>query len=124
MVQKKTMDVYNQKYTDMMVRMRKELVNHVFKGRSEDVVNCPVAFSYVIGNVQGQNNISSASMVDVTPVEVYELLEKYYSNLEKIHFAPPTLLFKTLYYYYLSPKQLLLIKRWSWLRKLLNFRAT
>ena len=111
--QKKAMDEYNQKYTDMMVRMRKELVNHVFKGRSEDVVNCPVAFSYVIGNVQGQNNISSASMVDVTPVEVYELLEKYYSNLEKIHFAPPTLLFKTLYYYYLSPKQLLLIKRFN-----------
>jgi DNA-directed RNA polymerase II subunit RPB1 len=111
--QKKTMDDYNQKYTDMMVQMRKELVNHVFKGRAEDVVNCPVAFSYIIGNVQGQNNISAASMVDVTPSEVYELLEKYYTNLEKIHFAPPTLLFKTLYYYYLSPKQLLLVKRFN-----------
>lgn len=111
--QKKAMDVYNQKYTDMMVTMRKELVNHVFKGRAEDVVNCPVAFSYVIGNIQGQNNISGSSMVDVTPVEVYELLEKYYANLEKIHFAPPTILFKTLYYYYLSPKQLLLVKRFN-----------
>ena len=111
--QKKAMDVYNQKYTDMMVTMRKELVNHVFKGRAEDVVNCPVAFSYVIGNIQGQNNISASSMVDVTPVEVYELLEKYYANLEKIHFAPPTILFKTLYYYYLSPKQLLLVKRFN-----------
>ena len=111
--QKKTMDEYNQKYTDLMVQMRKELVNHVFKGRAEDVVNCPVAFSYIIGNVQGQNNISAASMVDVTPTEVYELLEKYYTNLEKIHFAPPTLLFKTLYYYYLSPKQLLLVKRFN-----------
>ena len=111
--QKKTMDDYNQKYTDLMVQMRKELVNHVFKGRAEDVVNCPVAFSYIIGNVQGQNNISAASMVDVTPTEVYELLEKYYTNLEKIHFAPPTLLFKTLYYYYLSPKQLLLVKRFN-----------
>jgi DNA-directed RNA polymerase beta' subunit len=111
--QKKAMDAYNQKYTDMMVTMRKELVNHVFKGRAEDVVNCPVAFSYVIGNIQGQNNISASSMVDVTPVEVYELLEKYYANLEKIHFAPPTILFKTLYYYYLSPKQLLLVKRFN-----------
>jgi DNA-directed RNA polymerase beta' subunit len=111
--QKKAMDVYNQKYTDMMVTMRKELVNHVFKGKAEDVVNCPVAFSYVIGNIQGQNNISGSSMVDVTPVEVYELLEKYYANLEKIHFAPPTILFKTLYYYYLSPKQLLLVKRFN-----------
>jgi DNA-directed RNA polymerase beta' subunit len=111
--QKKAMDVYNQKYTDMMVTMRKELVNHVFKGKAEDVVNCPVAFSYVIGNIQGQNNISASSMVDVTPVEVYELLEKYYANLEKIHFAPPTILFKTLYYYYLSPKQLLLVKRFN-----------
>jgi hypothetical protein len=31
----------------------------------------------------------------------------------KIHFAPPTLLLKTLYYYYLSPKDLLTIKRFN-----------
>jgi len=104
---------YNQKYTDFMIEMRKDIVKHVFKGKAEDVVNCPVAFSYVIGNIQGQTNISGSSLVDITPVEVYEMLEKYYTNLEKIHFAPPTLLFKTLYYYYLSPKQLLLVKRFN-----------
>jgi len=104
---------YNQKYTDFMIEMRKDIVKHVFKGKAEDVVNCPVAFSYVIGNIQGQTNISGSSLVDITPVEVYEILEKYYTNLEKIHFAPPTLLFKTLYYYYLSPKQLLLVKRFN-----------
>jgi hypothetical protein len=63
--------------------------------------------------VQGQTNISSSSLVDITPVEVYELIEAAYANMEKIRFAPPTLLFKTLYYYYLSPKELLVVKRFN-----------
>ncbi len=107
------MKKYCQKYTDFMIDMRKRFVDNVFKGKSEDVVNAPVAFSYIIGNVQGQNNISSISMVDITPVEAFELIEKYYDNLTKIHYAPPTLLFKTLYFYYLSPKELLFVKRFN-----------
>jgi DNA-directed RNA polymerase II subunit RPB1 len=111
--QSKKLDDYNKKYTDMMIEMRKEIVKHVFKGKAEEVVNCPVAFSYIIGNIQGQNNITGSSLVDITPVEAYELIETYYENLEKIHYAPPTMLFKTLYYYYLAPKQLLLVKRFN-----------
>ena len=107
------MKKYCQKYTDFMIDMRKRFVDNVFKGKSEDVVNAPVAFSYIIGNVQGQNNISAISMVDITPVETFELIEKYYDNLTKIHYAPPTLLFKTLYFYYLSPKELLFVKRFN-----------
>jgi DNA-directed RNA polymerase beta' subunit len=41
------------------------------------------------------------------------MIEKCYSNLEKIHYAPPTRLFKTLYYFYLSPKELLIVKRFN-----------
>ena len=111
--QSKKLDDYNKKYTDMMIEMRREIVKHVFKGKAEEVVNCPVAFSYIIGNIQGQNNITGSSLVDITPVEAYELIETYYENLEKIHYAPPTMLFKTLYYYYLAPKQLLLVKRFN-----------
>jgi len=107
------MKVYCQKYTDFMIDMRKKIVDNVFKGKSEEMVNSPVAFSYIIGNVQGQTNISSTSMVDITPVETFQLIEKYYENLTKIHYAPPTSLFKTLYFYYLSPKELLFVKRFN-----------
>ena len=111
--QSKEMATYCSKYTDLMIQLRNDIVKHVFGNKGDSGVNCPVAFSYVIGNVQGQANITSSSLVDITPVEAFELIEKTYENLLKIHYAPPTLLFKTLYYYYLSPKDLLIVKRFN-----------
>ena len=111
--QKATMNDYCKKYIDMMIEMRKEIVDNVFKGKNDGIVSCPVAFSYIIGNVAGQCNITSSSMVDITPVDAFKLIEEYYANLEKIHYAPPTKLFKTLYFYNLSPKELLCVKRFN-----------
>jgi len=111
--QTKEMGEYCSKYTDMMITLRNDIVKHVFGNKGDSGVNCPVAFSYVIGNIQGQSNITSSSLVDITPVEAFELIEKAYENLLKIHYAPPTLLFKTLYYYYLSPKDILIVKRFN-----------
>ena len=111
--QKATMVDYCKKYIDMMIEMRKEIVDNVFKGKNDGIVSCPVAFSYIIGNVAGQCNITSSSMVDITPVDAFKLIEEYYANLEKIHYAPPTKLFKTLYFYNLSPKELLCVKRFN-----------
>ena len=111
--QSKEMSSYCSKYSDMMSKLRNDIVKNVFGNKGDSGVNCPVAFSYVIGNIQGQSNITSSSLVDITPVEAFELIEKAYENLLKIHYAPPTLLFKTLYYYYLSPKDLLIVKRFN-----------
>ena len=113
---KKQVDKMNQqcqKYTTMMIETREQLIKNVFKYKGDSIVNCPVAFSYIISNVQGQCNISSSSLVDITVVEAFEIIEKYYGFLENIHYAPPTELFKTLYYYYLSPKDLLILKRFN-----------
>jgi len=100
-------------YSNMMIEMRSEIIQHVFKNKSDSVINCPVGFQYIINNIQGQFNINSNSLVDVTILEAFELIEKTYEILEKIHYAAPTLLFKTLYYYYLSPKDLLIVKRFN-----------
>ena len=104
---------YCNKYTQFMVEMRDELVKNVFKYKDESTVNSPVGFAFIIGNVQGETNITVSSLVDITPVEAFQMIEKAYSILEKIHYAPPTLLFKILYYYYLSPKELLINKRFN-----------
>ena len=98
---------------EMMIEMREKIIKNVFKNKSDSVVNCPVAFSYIINNIQGQCNISVSSLVDITPLEAFDMIEHYYNNLEKIHYAPPTQLFKVLYYYYLSPKDLLVVKRFN-----------
>jgi DNA-directed RNA polymerase II subunit RPB1 len=102
-----------QKYIDMMIKKRESIIKNVFKNKSDSVVNCPVAFHYVINNIQGQCNITISSLVDITPMEALEMIENCYSNLEKIYYAPPTELFKTLFYFYLSPKDLLVVKRFN-----------
>jgi len=100
-------------YIDMMITNRELLIKNVFKNKSDANVNCPVALMYVINNIQGQCNITISSLVDITLLEALQMIEICYSNLEKIYYAPPTELFRTLYYYYLSPKDLLVIKRFN-----------
>ena len=104
---------YCKKYTDYMLEARDKIVEHVFKKKGDNIVNCPVAFQYIIGNIQGQQNIHSNSVVDLTFSEAFEMIEHTFHNLETLVYAPPTELFKTLYFYYLSPKDLLLVKRFN-----------
>jgi DNA-directed RNA polymerase beta' subunit len=113
---KKQKEEINQKckqYTDMMIDNREDIIKNVFKNKGDNIVSVPVAFSYIIGNIQGQQNINSNSMVDITLLEAYEMIENTFQNLEKIHYAKPTLLFKIMYYYYLSAKDLLINKRFN-----------
>jgi DNA-directed RNA polymerase II subunit RPB1 len=73
----------------------------------------PVAFMHIINNVQAQQQINQNSMVDITPLEAMDMISAGFRQLETLYYAPPTLLFKVMYYYYLSPKELLLIKRFN-----------
>ena len=100
-------------YTDMMIQNRDDIIKNVFKNKDGSVVNCPVAFIHIINNIQGQQNINSSSIIDITPFEAFELIENCYANLEKIRCAVPTRLFKTLFFFYLSPKELLYVKRFN-----------
>ena len=103
----------SKKIIDWFLEERTNIIDHVFKKKGDSVVNCPVAFMYIIGNIQGQLNINSSSLVDLTLLEALELIDQTYAILEKNYYSPPTKLFKVLYYYYLSPKDLLLVKRFN-----------
>jgi len=102
-----------EQYIQFMIEMRESIIKNVFKYKSDSIVNCPVAFSFIINNIQGQCNITSSSLVDITPLEAFEMIEYCYKNLELNHYAKPRELFKTLYYFYLSPKDLLIVKRFN-----------
>jgi len=99
------------KYINQMLYAREELVKNVFRNKDDNSVKVPVAFQYIIANIQGQLSLNSNSTVDITPLEAFELIEHQYKVLESMHYAKPTGLFKILYYYYLSPKDLLINKR-------------
>ena len=100
-------------YTDYMIAQRDDMVKNVFKYKNDSKVNCPVGFGHIINNIIGQQSINSNSVVDITLLEAFTMIEHSYSILEAIRCAPPTALFKTLYYFYLAPKDLLLNKRFN-----------
>jgi DNA-directed RNA polymerase beta' subunit len=113
---KKQQQDYAIKMNDLigeMMTLRGTIVTNVFKNKGDKVVNCPVAFNYIINTIQGQCGITSSSLVDITPLEAFEIINSYFDKLKKNYYSPPTELFKTLYYYYLSPKELLVVKRFN-----------
>lgn len=100
-------------YTNYMIENRDKIIKNIFNNKSEKVVRVPVAFAHIIQNVIGQQNINANSLVDITMFEAFEMIESAFEKLEKIHFASPSKLFKVLYFYYLSPKDLLINKRFN-----------
>jgi DNA-directed RNA polymerase beta' subunit len=109
----KDLEMKTKQYTDMMIQYRDDIVKNVFKMRDNKGVHMPVCFTHIINNVQGMQNITKNSMVDITPIDVYDMIEDKYKELESLHYAPPTELFKAMYYYYLSPRELLIVKRFN-----------
>lgn len=99
------------KYIEKMINARKNIVEAVFKNKSENSVKMPVAFQNIIANIQGQLNLNSNSVVDITPMEAFELFEEYFKKLKELQYCQPTELFEIVYYFYLTPKDLLVNKR-------------
>ncbi|GAG24156.1 unnamed protein product, partial [marine sediment metagenome] len=77
------------------------------------IVNIPVNFKRVINNIVKELHYQTNSLVDITPLEMYELINDNYRTLENLHFGKPTELFKLVYKYHLSPKNILAIKRFN-----------
>jgi len=99
------------KYIEKMIKARRQIVESVFKNKSENAVKMPVAFQNIIANIQGQLNLNSNSVVDITPLEAFQLIEEYFNKLKELKYCQPTELFEIVYYFYLTPKDLLVNKR-------------
>jgi len=98
-------------YIQKMLSARDVIVSAIFNFKNDNTVKVPVAFQNMIANTQGQLNLNANSIVDITPLETFELVEEYMNKLKALHYAKPTPLFEILYYYYLTPKDLLVNKR-------------
>lgn len=99
------------KYIDMMIEARDDIVKSIFKNKNENSIKIPVSFQNIIVNIQGQLGLGPASTVDITPMEAFELIEENFKKMNRFAFAPLTRLFEIMYYFYLSPKDLLVNKR-------------
>lgn len=98
---------------NLMIQRRSEIISQIFNFHENKIVNIPVAFKYIINNIQGQLFININSMVDITPFEAFQIIDDGFKRIQAISFVPPTKLFETMYYFYLTPKDLLMIKRFN-----------
>jgi DNA-directed RNA polymerase II subunit RPB1 len=98
-------------YIEKMIDVRDSIVENVFKYKNENSVKVPVSFQHLIANIQGQLGLNSHSVSDITPLEAFEMIEYNFKKIQKLTLAPPTKLFEILYYYYLTPRELLVHKR-------------
>jgi len=98
-------------YITNMIEYREMIVKNVFKYKNENSISMPVSFQNIIVNIQGQMGLNQNSIVDITPLEAFELIEENYEKMNKIAYAPLTTLFKVMYYFYLNPRDLLVNKR-------------
>jgi DNA-directed RNA polymerase II subunit RPB1 len=111
MKQKPQVREKTQKYIEKMIEDRVLLVENVFGGKNDNKVKMPVSFPHIIGNVQGQLGLNADMAVDITPLEAFELIEEYHDKMGA--YLTPNPLFTIMYYYYLSPKELVLYKRFN-----------
>jgi DNA-directed RNA polymerase beta' subunit len=111
--QEEQLKIRCKEYIEYMIEQRDNIVANIFMNTSNNMIHLPVAFQHIINNIQGMQNINKNSLVDITPLEVFDLIETTFKNLSMLHYAPPTELFKVLYNFYLSPKDLLMVKRFN-----------
>ena len=103
-----------QEYIEKMIENRDLLVNNIFAGKNDNKVRLPVSFVHIIANVHGQLDLNANMMVDITPIEAFELIEEYYQKIVNYNaYLRPNRLFEIIYFYYLTPKELLLYKRFN-----------
>jgi DNA-directed RNA polymerase II subunit RPB1 len=99
------------KRIDKLIVYRDELVDKVFKFKNENSIKAPVAFQHIIQNIQGQLNLTSNNHVDITPKEFIEICDTTFKKLNKMFKV--TRLFEILFYFNLSPKEILIKKRFN-----------
>ena len=98
---------------DMTISLRADLIKNVFLGRDNKYVHVPVAFSYIIDNIKGQQHLCSNSLVDITPLDAYKIIDRGFDAISSMYYIKPNPLFKVLFYYYLNTNNLLNIKRFN-----------
>ena len=97
-------------YINKMIAARDAIVENIFKYKNDNLVRIPVAFQNIIANLHGQLGLSTNSAVDITPLEAFELIEEYFAKLNTIYYAKTNPLFEIVYYFYLTPRDLLAFK--------------
>ena len=104
---------YTKNIINYFINMRDKVAKHVFKYSDSTTIYIPVYFNRIINNIAKELKYQSNSLVNITPLETYKILDNNFEILNNLTFSKPTELFKVAYKLLLSPKKLLVLKRFN-----------
>ncbi len=111
--QKKDLIKKTKAVIDIILNARDEIIEHVFEFTDNINIHIPVNFYRLINNVQNNLYITNNNIVDITPLEFYDLIEAKFNEMSQNQYVKPSELFKIAWLYYLTPKNLLTVRRFN-----------
>jgi len=97
---------------DYVVNMKDTVIKNIFNDQNDDKVQLPVHFERLIINTVKQTNLTVTNKCDITPLEFYKEINNCYNSLYT-YYVKPTSLFKLMYYYHLTAKNILINNRFN-----------
>ena len=111
--QKNDLVAYTKTIINDFIDWRTNVLENVFRNQNETKIHIPVHFNRILNNIERSLNITKNSLIDITPLETYELIDSYWEQMEKNELYKPNELFKISYYFYLTPKDLLTVRHFN-----------
>tara|TARA_B100000035_G_scaffold208152_1_gene178047 strand:+ start:6831 stop:11285 length:4455 start_codon:yes stop_codon:yes gene_type:complete len=106
-------------YSEKMVHYKNEIIKEMYKYKHDQKIHVPIAFQNIIVNIRNQNKITQDSIVDITPFEAITMIEENFEKMKKYYYCIPSDLMEVLYFYNLTPKDLLITHRFN--KKMLEY---
>ena len=107
--QKKDLANKSKKEIEYLIKSRNTMINNIYTYVTEEKIHIPINFKNLIDHTRNAFNITAYSLADITPMEVYEITEKYYKKIENLF--KPCELIKIVYTFYMNPFILLHINK-------------
>ena len=111
--QRKEVNKKCKKYIDMMIKIRNLYIIDIYHNTANNMVHCPIDFENLIINIKNKHNIQSNSIIDITPLDAFNMIEETFNTLNKYIYNKPNKLFESVYFFFMSPQNLLLIHRYN-----------
>ena len=100
-------------YIESAIQSRNDIVDNVFNYTDKSNIHIPVHFSRIINNIKNQLKITSNSLVNITPLECFQMIESCKNDLNMLQLCAPSKLFFVVFDHFMSPKELLMKHRFT-----------
>ena len=99
------LNIKTKKLIDEAIKIRDEYIEKVLYNMNDNDIYLPINFPIVINNIKNQCGITENHLTNLTPLECYAMIDKYYYKLNRLF--TPCRMFKIIYYFYMNPKNII-----------------